>query len=106
MKVCEHCGQCCLSGIPCSFGQILFSITEQNPQPCPAVQKEGELYYCGLLKSPTKWFAPMLGTEEWKCMAMADIAKCYIGIGDGCGMNPNQKKIMDNMRKYVHSVSK
>ena len=101
MENCEHCGQCCLSGIPCTFGSILFDITADNPTLCPACTLEDKLYWCGLIKNPKKWFSPLVGNIEWKCNAMADIASIYIGIGDGCGMNPSKKKIIANLKKHM-----
>ena len=92
-RECEHCGRCCLSGIPCTFGQILFDITEDNPMPCPACEKVNGLYWCGLIRNPLKRFAPLVGNIKWKCEAMADIARVYIGIGDGCNMDPTQADI-------------
>lgn len=108
MKECEHCGRCCLSGIPCLFGQILFDITEENPQACPAVEHNDNGYWCGLVRNPTQWFSPLVGDTKWKCEAMADIAHIYIGIGDGCGMNPTQKGIqkgiMSRMREFASAT--
>jgi len=104
MKECEHCGRCCLSGTPCIFGQILFDITENNPQPCPAVEHNGNGYWCGLIRSPKKWFPTLVGNVGWKCEAMADIARIYIGIGDGCGMNPTKKEIMARMKQYAGTM--
>ena len=101
MKKCEHCGRCCLSGIPCTFGQILFDITDNNPMPCPACEYDGGLYWCSLIRHPLKWFKPLVGNVSWKCEAMADIARIYIGIGDGCGMNSTQKGIMLKLKKYA-----
>ena len=98
---CNHCGQCCLSGVPCIFGQILFDITESNPMSCPACKYENELYWCGLIKNPMKWFAPLVGKIDWKCEAMSDIARIYIGIGDGCGMNPTKKEIFSKLKKRI-----
>lgn len=100
MKSCNHCGRCCLSGIPCAFGQILFDITEYNPMPCPACEEENGLFWYGLIRNPQRWFKSLVG-EDWKCEAMADIAGIYIGIGDGCGVSPNQKKIMAKMGQWL-----
>ena len=102
-KECNHCGECCLSGIPCIFGQLLFDITEYNPQTCPACEKGGELYWCGILRHPQKYFSPLVGDIEWKCEAMADIARIYIGIGQGCGMSPTKKEIVAKMREFARS---
>ncbi|MFA5382077.1 MAG: hypothetical protein WC356_02845 [Candidatus Micrarchaeia archaeon] len=93
MAKCKHCGKCCLSGVPCSFSQILFDITEKNPRACPACTKKAGLFWCDILLNPEKWFASMVGEVEWKCEAMADVARIYIGIGDGCGRNPAIAKI-------------
>ncbi len=98
MKRCEHCGQCCLSGIPCTFGQILFDITDSNPTACPACESKDDLYWCGLIENPTAWFGPLVGKTAWKCEAMSDIARIYIGIGDGCCMNPSKKKIVQQLK--------
>lgn len=104
MRECDHCGQCCLSGVPCTFGQILFGIEENGtfcPIVCPACVNEDGLYWCGLLKNPLKWFKPLVGAISWKCEAMADIARIYIGIGNGCGMNPTQKEITQKMKEAL-----
>ena len=61
IKECKHCGQCCLSGIPCIFGQLLFDITENNPQPCLAVEHNTDGYWCGLIRNPKKWFHTFWG---------------------------------------------
>jgi hypothetical protein len=45
----------------------------------------------------------MVGCVEWKCEAMADIAKIYIGIGDGCGMNPSQREIVSKMKQNFNN---
>ena len=100
MKKCEHCGKCCLSGIPCLLGQILFDITDDNPMACPACEYENGLYWCGLIRNPVKWFTPLVGNVDWKCEAMAEIARIYIGIGDGCGMNPTKKETILRLKKY------
>ncbi len=97
---CYHCGQCCLSGVPCTFGQILFDITEKNPTVCPACEYENELYWCGLIKNPVKWLVPLVGNIEWKCEAMADIARIYIGIGDGCCTSPSKKEVISKMKHW------
>lgn len=105
VKQCEHCGQCCLSGIPCMFGQILFDITDHNPAPCPACKKENGLYWCGLITNPIDWFKPLVGNFKWKCEAMADIAGIYIGIGDGCCTNPSKKKIIQKLKTAFSGIN-
>jgi len=101
MTACTRCGDCCKSGVPCSFGQILFDITEKNPMVCPALEHNGNGYWCGLIINPRKWFKPMVGSISWKCEVMADIARIYIGIGDGCCMNPTKKKIITKIKEYA-----
>lgn len=103
IKPCTHCGDCCRSGIPCYFGQILFDITEASPQVCPALEKVGDLYWCGLIRNPVKWFTPLVGDVKWKCEAMAEIAALWIGIGDGCGISPSAMKTAKRM-KFLGSI--
>lgn len=102
---CTHCGHCCKSGIPCYFGRILFNITEDNPQSCPALLSDpfSNTYWCGLIEEPLKYFSPLVGDTRWKCKAMADIARIHIGIGQGCGVNPSCKEIMSNMKVYANA---
>lgn len=102
VEPCTLCGDCCRSGIPCIFGQILFDITESNPQICPALETHGDYYLCGLLMKPQKWFSPLVGDIKWKCEAMADIARIYIGIGQGCCHNPTTDEVMNKMRQWVN----
>jgi hypothetical protein len=96
---CTHCGTCCLSGIPCLIGQMLFDISEVNPQICPACQNEDGLYWCGLIRNPVEYFSVWVGDKEWKCRTMADIARIYIGIGQGCGMSPTKHEIIKKMKE-------
>lgn len=98
MKQCDHCGRCCLSGVPCTFGAILFSITEKNPMRCPACEHKDKLYWCGLINNPLRWFPLLVGNIDWKCHAMSDIARIYIGIGDGCGMNPSKRELVSEIK--------
>ncbi len=101
MTVCIQCGRCCASGILCYFGQIVFDITERNPQSCPALEKDNDIYWCGIIKNPASYLQSMVGSEAWKLEAMAEIASVYIGIGDGCGSNPSVKKIMARFKEYA-----
>ena len=99
---CTNCGSCCRSGIPCIFGQILFDITENNPQECPALDHHDGLYLCGLIRNPRKWFIPLVGDVDWKCEAMADIARIYIGIGMGCGHSPAKNEVIGKMKQWAN----
>ena len=104
MKECEHCGWCCLSSIPCILGQSLFGITDDNPAPCPACECENGLYWCGLIRKPTKWFPGLVGRVDWKCEDMVDIARIYIGMGDGCGINPTPREIILRLKEYIGAI--
>ncbi|KKN71840.1 hypothetical protein LCGC14_0416940 [marine sediment metagenome] len=99
IKPCVQCGECCKSGVSCIFGQILFDITEDDPTSCPALEYEKGLYWCGLIRNPIKWFAPLVGDVGWKCEAMADITRIYIGIGAGCCMSPSKEEIIIKMKE-------
>jgi hypothetical protein len=101
VKPCVHCGKCCLSGVPCIIGQVLFNITVDNPQPCPACVEIEGLYWCDLIRNPTKWFSVWVGNEKWKCEAMADIARIAIGIGRGCGVNPTEADFITGLKEYI-----
>lgn len=100
-KSCTHCGRCCLSGIPCVFGQILFDITHLNPAACPACVKIDKMYYCGIIVNPDKFFGKLFGGVSWKSEAMADIVKIYIGSGLGCGITPSQIEVSEKMKRYI-----
>jgi hypothetical protein len=100
IKKCTHCGNCCLSGIPCAFGQILFDITHLNPHPCPACVEIDKMHYCGLIITPNKWFNKLFGDVSWKSEVMADIVRIYNGVGMGCGISPSQKEISKRMTRY------
>jgi hypothetical protein len=88
-----------MSGVPCGVGQVLFDITENNPTACPACIKEGDLYWCGLIKHPLEWLGDMFGGIEWKCEAMAEIFSLYIGIGKGCGNSPIVRDVAKKMKE-------
>ncbi len=99
VKSCIHCGRCCASGNPCSFGRILFDITENNLQSCPALEETDGLYWCGIIKNPSIYLVGMVGNVKWKLEAMAELVSIWVGIGDGCGMNPFNEKIMTKMKQ-------
>lgn len=99
MRECNHCGRCCASGIPCGFGQVVFDITERNPQRCPALEKSNDLHWCGIIKNPADYLQGMVGSEQWKLEAMAEMVSIWVGIGDGCGMNPSMREIMNKMKQ-------
>ena len=101
MTKCNHCGRCCLSGIPCGVGQVLFDITDVNPTECPACLTEDDSCWCGIIKYPTKWLGFMFGDVEWKCEAMAEIFGIYIGIGAGCGLSPSIKRVAMQMKAFL-----
>lgn len=103
-KKCIHCGKCCLSGVPCAFGQILFNITPDNPMACPACEKIDGLYWCGIIKNPQKYLSSLVGDVDWKIELMVDIAKIYIGIGMGCCNNPSVQEITKKMKNYFQEL--
>src|SRR6266536_4208581 len=47
---CNRCGLCCMATI-CNLGQHVFSRAEY-PGPCPALEKVGDEYVCGLVAQP------------------------------------------------------
>lgn len=106
MKKCKQCGQCCQSGIPCAMAQVMFDITAENPQTCPALEYEESRYWCGLIRHPLKWFSSMVGNVKWKCEFMADMTRVYIGIGKGCGISPVIEDVAAEMKnRFCSAVS-
>lgn len=63
---CNRCGVCCMA-MPCELGRFLF---QQKEGRCPALEKDGEGFGCGLLQ---------VGIPE-----LRDAAMLLIGSGDGC----------------------
>ena len=81
MKPCANCGECCLA-ITCDLGQAIFLVSEDAV--CPAIEKDGEFYYCGLISNTANYVKHLAGREEWKTIFLRDVFKELVGIGIGC----------------------
>jgi hypothetical protein len=75
---CNNCGLCCANQ-PCPLGARLFRKTSGA---CPALEKDGDKYYCGLAVNPKKYLAGVF--SEAKAHELSHGAKLMIGSGIGC----------------------
>lgn len=85
-KPCNGCGVCCLTAL-CYVADWLFNGRpeaehEETAGPCPALEREGERYYCGLMRSP-ELYAPVTVAMHGADAARATM-KFLMGAGDGC----------------------
>lgn len=79
MKPCKQCGECCKAE-PC---QVAIWVGLENQHPCEALEKSGNLYFCGLALHPQKYLN--LGPkEDWKDDFIREHIKRLLGIGMGC----------------------
>ena len=51
---------------------------------CPALEQESGLYYCGLIRNPSKYVNYLVGNEEWKALYLSQMFGQWLGIGYGC----------------------
>jgi hypothetical protein len=77
-QACNGCGQCCKNEL-CPLGNAVFKRWEG---PCPALEREGERFGCGLVKHPERWMPVRTFTVGKKIMSEA--AAYLIGAGRGC----------------------
>ncbi len=114
MKLCSRCGDCC-SKIMCGIGHAVFTdgeepTLEDNYDICPALEKDGEIFSCGLVVHPSKYLN--LGENaEWKDEWMSMFIGGMLGIELGCCSTMQNKRIGMQMRSWamlakVHRLSK
>lgn len=53
IRNCNHCGRCCHT-TPCDVA-LAFVIDAVENYPCPAIEREGDIYLCGVVRSPNKY---------------------------------------------------
>lgn len=84
---CNRCGVCCMVA-QCDLSRLLFG--EKNG-PCQALEKDGDEYHCGVVRSPTN-FAPATVT---KCGedGVRDAIALIIRAGIGCDARINGEPI-------------
>jgi len=62
---------------------VAIACLEQEQGECRALEKDGDLYFCGLMKKPSKYID--LGRKrEWKDIFLANQFKEFLGAGRGC----------------------
>lgn len=84
---CNGCGLCCLSAL-CMVASAVFSgemvVRDEMEGPCPALEREGDRYYCGFMRSPAQYRpvqAAMFGEP-----ALIAAMKYLMGAGRGCDL--------------------
>ena len=78
IRTCNHCGRCCHE-TPCSIGLAHVRGAVEN-NPCPALQRNEEQYFCGIMASPEEvlnlnWCDRLLPADaiQVKTLAIANI---------------------------------
>lgn len=74
---CNGCGLCCLME-PCSLAEEFLDVSSGR---CPALEWEEGRFWCGLVRSPSKYLAP--GKEFADAVVGAAFAQA-LGVGVGC----------------------
>lgn len=75
---CNRCGLCCQYEV-CPLGQLVF---RQVAGPCPALERDGEQFACGLVAHPSS-YAP-IRTSVHGAQVMSEAAAWAVGAGVGC----------------------
>lgn len=77
---CNGCGLCCLIE-PCSLA-IEF-VTSDTTGPCPALEKEDDRFWCGLLRRPHHYIEE-LKEKPWVDGPIQEILLASGAFGAGC----------------------
>jgi hypothetical protein len=75
---CNGCGLCCLVQ-PCELAVEYLSAPADRP--CPALEREGGRFWCGLVRAPVRYLADL---EPWQGRMMARGFALLLGVGRGC----------------------
>lgn len=88
---CTGCGECCLA-IPCGLAFALFDQPEDSTFACPALEKAGDQYRCGLVLHPQQYID--LGEKaQWRDDWFGALIGLMLGIGVGCDSGPAAQKM-------------
>lgn len=83
---CNRCGECCRLSL-CALGEMYFG---EGPAPCPALELDGDIFACGLLRRADHYAGMNFGTEAEREFIRQQYLRVpiseYLGIGQGCGM--------------------
>lgn len=75
---CNGCGLCCQNEV-CPLGQIVFPRAQA---PCPALERNGERYVCGLVRHPEAYQPAK--TALYGADALRKAAEIGVGADIGC----------------------
>ena len=75
---CNGCGLCCIAE-QCRISLELFGAA----QVCPALEYEGDRFWCGIMRHPEQYGAIVDGFEDWEG-ASAKYYRTLIGAEKGC----------------------
>jgi len=78
---------------------MVFDITEEAPRSCNALEESDGKYWCGLIVNPQRYLTDMVGEEQWKLDALAQMVSRVLGIGEGCGMSPSKRELISSMKR-------
>lgn len=93
---CKRCGKCCLKS-PCFLSREIL----KNKDKCKALEKDGEVYTCGLVRKPSDYLD--LGEKAgWKDRYLRDTFSQLLGIGKYCD---SDMKFDDIIRDIFGNIS-
>lgn len=78
-KPCTHCGICCKSE-PCPIAVWTMGQTKGS---CRALEKNGDIYLCGMMMEPSQ-YVDLGDKQEWKDRFLSQQIKSILGAGMGC----------------------
>ena len=81
MKKCNRCGRCCHEEV-CLLGESL--IADNVTPPCKALVKEGEVFSCGLITSPEKYYKFASLLDATQLAKVSNSVRQRLGIGGYC----------------------
>lgn len=93
---CIRCGECCRKQT-CGMS-MAFLNTSDN---CAALEKQGDTYACGLMLHAHKYVAVFKESDD---EIVGVIIRKILGVGDGCGLCPEQKFIGAKMKRLREDI--
>lgn len=91
---CNGCGLCCLSAL-CIVASAVFVGQDETKDefegPCPALERDGDRYYCGFMRSPAQ-YRPVEAAIHGEAALIAAM-KFMMGSGEGCDLELEGHKL-------------